>query len=138
MSQTAPTTKKSTHSYVRAHLDLLTELKDREEFVLAELQHTDAVRAEIQHMHDVGVVENTRREVRKAQSWDGGTAYRYVWRVTDRARGVIESLQHGRDTLPCGHRGVLNLGGGEYACGYEHCDARHDRQTVGAYLGVGE
>lgn len=56
-------------------------------------------------------------------------AYHYV---DERIRTADGSA---RNTLPCGHQGVRNLGGGEYTCLQDGCSETWDEATARAALG---
>lgn len=60
--------------------------------------------------------------------YEGGDMYRY-YEIADPARDVLERMREGVDT-PCEHRGIRNLGDGEYTCGAEFCDVRFGRDTA--------
>lgn len=45
-------------------------------------------------------------------------------------RAYADAILADRDLLPCGHSGFSNLGDGEFACGFEDCEARYERATI--------
>jgi len=57
---------------------------------------------------------------------------RRVYKTERTAWDVILTLEEQFDGIPgpCEHRGVRNLGDGEYTCSMDDCDARFDRETA--------
>jgi len=133
------TINSAAHSYIRSNPDLFAAVYQPEPFHLVDLPvDLRTASAHIKRMQQVGIVRRVGRDPHHSEQWGKGTSYRSEWAFTDKGEAVIQEMLEDRDTLPCGHGGVENLGGGEYRCGYDDCDAVHDRATVAAYLGVRE
>lgn len=62
---------------------------------------------------------------------DEDTEYhRHQYDLTPKIEAAVEKKLEDRQTLPCGHFGVRNLGGGRYTCSYDGCDAVHGRTAT--------
>lgn len=72
------------------------------------------------HLHERGLIE--RRPLPHEDS--------YEYRTPPGTYHAIQAEHERRDTLPCGHTGVVNHGSGDYGCSYEYCQAVHSRDTV--------
>lgn len=54
--------------------------------------------------------------------------------VSDYTGWYIKQEHDRRDSLPCGYTGIVNIGGGEHGCSFEHCTSVHVRAVVAEVL----
>lgn len=54
----------------------------------------------------------------------------FEYKTPAETHAAIQAELERRRLLPCGHTGISNRGNDTYTCGYEHCDAVHDRDVV--------
>lgn len=107
------------YAYIRAHIDALRDVPPPEETWT---------------WHDVE--ENIRRHLEKLRAdgsvvVEGETDDGYkLFTVDERAYEIIEECDQQRQTLPCGHTGLKNIGGGLLTCGFDGCEHRYTRDTM--------
>lgn len=58
-----------------------------------------------------------------------------VYRVNEAPYTAAAEKHENSTTLPCGHTGMRNLGGGDYSCAFDLCDKVYDRDTVEGVFG---
>jgi len=134
MSTEAPNLSTAARSYVRAHMSLLTDLLDTDEFRLVNQSDTHH---QIEAMEMMGLAEKVRREKHVEDEWaTRGRTIRHVWSLTDKAKAEVRDRLEHMDSLPCGtaHTGFETVEAGEtYRC--TRCGDEHDRATIAAFLG---
>ena len=82
----------------------------------------------LQKWHHQEILTRVRRK-------DVGQKWLNIYRVTPRARREIIAYAP-EWTLPCGHRGFVNLDGGQtFTCAFDECDATFGREVVKRALG---
>lgn len=72
------------------------------------------------HLYERGLVE--RRPVPLEDVFE--------YRTKPETYDAIQREHNRRDTLPCGHTGIANLGGDDFGCGFEYCTSVHSRDVV--------
>lgn len=62
------------------------------------------------------------------QTWGGDSA---MWETDAKCYEYVqEDLEAGDQRLPCNHRGLRNLGNGQFTCMKDHCSQTFDRETA--------
>lgn len=107
------------YHYIRGHLDALTELPPPEErWTYHDI--SDSIHTHLQKLRADGSV------VVEGETDDG---YK-LFSVDERAYQIIKECSQARETLPCGHTGVKNIGDGLLTCGFDGCSHKYTRDTM--------
>jgi hypothetical protein len=115
------------HTMLRAEMDVAKHLPHPEHtWVTADVPNPLGDR--VRRYHQYGVVRRVERGGRNREQPS-------TWETTRPAFEYVNDVVEKTHTPgPCDHKGVRNLGGGEYSCTTEDCEARFSREIAEARL----
>ena len=112
---------------MRAHYDELAELFDL--FNPEDVFRRNDLPKFLRHAFDGMKNNEIVQQVQRDPDAPRGTI-RYIWTIDERAYRWISSYEPSSLEMPCGHHGIVNLGGGKYQCCSSWCDDIHYRGEI--------
>lgn len=108
-------------NWIAANVDLLKVLVDADEPLPLEAWF-EAVHGRVHRGVEVGAI--------RTQADETIQYYRHRYDLSERVETAVAKKLENRQTLPCGHSGVRNLGGGQYTCSFDGCEATFGRSAT--------
>lgn len=112
---------KKARNWIGSNIDILAVLVEADGPIPLQAWPED-VRGSVVHAADIGAI--------KSRIDEDSANRRSEYYLSETVEAVVESRLEDRQTLPCGHSGLRNLGGGRYACSYDGCDEVFLRATA--------